>query len=272
MKKQHPIVGRIMIAFGVLGVILCFVVLMSTWVVGGRVVHATSGVVDQVESRLDQLVTVAVDTQTGVEATRKVARELETRIREQAKSRLQEAVKPDPEAMAKIDTLEARLSAGVIKVRKLADSADALLLFSQDMMTILQSTGIFFNRNPESFDQIKSSLQSGRNELADLEERVLQLKGRVTDIRSGVKSSAQDLETKMLSDKIDTSLINVSKYAHGFELAVTKVVDAAKQIQTKIRNTILLIQLLLTVLLVWPIAAQLSLFKLGRIWSQRESK
>ena len=270
MRKQHPILGRVMIAFGLLGVILCFVAFMATWIVGGRVIHATSGMVDQVESRLNKLVTVAVDTQTGIDATRKVARELETNIREQAKSRLQEAVKPSPEAMAKIDDLEVKLTAGVTKVRLLADKADALLVFSQDMMTILQSTGFFFNRNPESFDQINSALQSGRDEIVNLEQQVLQFKGRVADMRTGVKSKKTDLETKMLSDKIDTSLINVSKYANGFELAVTKVIDAASRVQTRIRNYILAIQLIITLLLIWPAAAQLSLAMLGRIWSKKE--
>ncbi len=270
MNRYHPIVGHVMIAFGILGVILCFAILMATWIVGSRVIRTASDVVDQVELRLDRLVTVAVDTQTGIDATRNIARELEVRVREQTKSRIQEAVKPDPEAMAKIEALEAKLSTGVINIQKLADSADALLLFSQEMMIILQSTGFFFNRDLESFEQIKSALQAGQDEIANIETGIAQFKGRVTDIRSGVKSRAEDLEIKMLSDKIDTSLININQYAHGFELAVTKVVDAARQIQTKIKNAVLLIQLLFTVFLVWPVAAQLSLFELGKTWSNRE--
>ncbi len=243
---------------------------ISIWIVGGRVIYVSSNAVGQVESKLNKLVTVAVDAQTGIDATKKVARKLETRIREQAKTSLQKAVKPSPESMVKIDELEEKLNAGVVKVRQLADSADAVLIFAEEMMTILQSTGIFFKRNPESFDQIVTALRSGRTEIANLEEQVLQLKGRVADVRAGVKSTKKNLETKILSDKIDTSLINLNKYANIFEQATTKVLDATKQIQLKIRNMVLMIQLIVTILLVWQAGAQVSLAILGSGISRKD--
>ncbi len=270
MKKQYPILGRVMTVLGVVGTLLCLIMFISIWIVGGRVIYVSSNAVGQVESKLNKLVTVAVDAQTGIDATKKVARKLETRIREQAKTSLQKAVKPSPESMVKIDELEEKLNAGVVKVRQLADSADAVLIFAEEMMTILQSTGIFFKRNPESFDQIVTALRSGRTEIANLEEQVLQLKGRVADVRAGVKSTKKNLETKMLSDKIDTSLINLNKYANIFEQATTKVLDATKQIQLKIRNMVLMIQLIVTILLVWQAGAQVSLAILGSGISRKD--
>ena len=100
---------------------------------------------------------------------------------------------------------------------------------------------------------------------------MLELKEQIADIRAGRELAGGSPKIEMLSDRIDTSFVNLSRYAQVLETAVTKVVDSAERIQTRIRNWVLVTQLTLTVLLIWQAAAQWSLAGLGRKWYSEET-
>ena len=68
----------------------------------------------------------------------------------------------------------------------------------------------------------------------------------------------------MLSDKIDSSLINLSEYVHLFKLGVTEAINSANKLQHKLRTLVLVVELILSLLLFWQAAAQWSLALQGR--------
>ena len=266
MSKSFPVLGRLMSAFGVLGFLLCVVLFVAVWIVGVRVVSVSANTADQLELQLGKLVRVAVDTQTGIDATRKVARELELRLREHAKDQLQVTAVNLKGAVAtdRIDDLETKLMAGVQKVRLLADRADALMLFAQELLSTLQATEVVSQRNPEAFDELVRNLQVGHDEIVSLELQVLQLKTEVKNVRAGLKSSKDALEIKMLSDQVDSSLMNLSKYTHKIESGITGVIESVHQLHRKLRSVVLVVELVFTLLLIWQASAQWSLALQGR--------
>ncbi len=256
-----------MTIFGFVGVLFCLTAFIFVWLAGIKINSVASNTIEQTVSRLNSLVAVVTDAQTEIVIARGVARELEERIRGQVNDHLRETIKPGSDVMIKLTELEGTLQGGLDKAYQWVDGANAILGLTEEVTVIIESTDMFFTQNPVSFDKIENALELVSNEIARVDAYAVTLKEQITDIQNGREIADGGVKIKMLSDQIDASLNNLSGYAEGFEAVITKVTDVANRIRIKIRNLILVSQLMLTLFLIWQTAAQLSLIMLGRTWS-----
>ena len=255
-----PVRGIVCITLGMVGLFLGGAILVAIWMYGHRVVASTDQAILRLETRLTEFAATAADTQTGIELTRGVVGKVETEIR----TRTREALTPGPELQDRIADLSGRLDEGVGRLRYWMGRVDQGLRVSEEVVEILESQGLWAAGRPDGMDQILSSVSSGRETLAALDEDVLAIQSVLDGLSRGVLPERDESELTKLSQRIDRSLIDLSGVATRFQQSADRLIESLRGYQQSFQKKLVLIQLGATGLLLWQILGQWCLFLVGR--------
>ena len=255
-----PVRGIVCITLGMVGLFLGGAILVAIWMYGHRVVASADQAILRLETRLTEFAATAADTQTGIELTRGVVGKVETEIR----TRTREALTPGPELQDRIADLSGRLDEGVGRLRYWMGRVDQGLRVSEEVVEILESQGLWAAGRPDGMDQILSSVSSGRETLAALDEDVLAIQSVLDGLSRGVLPERDESELTKLSQRIDRSLIDLSGVATRFQQSADRLIESLRGYQQSFQKKLVLIQLGATGLLLWQILGQWCLFLVGR--------
>lgn len=255
-----PLRGGLCIGFGALGVLVGCAALIAVWIYGHRASQMADQTVTQLEHRVFEFTAAAGDAQAGVTLTREIVGKIEVELR----NRVREALVPGPDVQARLRTLSQNLDQGIGRLQVWLGRADQVLGLAEDVVKTLEAQGLWTAGRPDAISDVLSAMDEARTMLTRLESDVLRVHGVLDDLSRGVLPEREESELTQLSERIDRSLVDLSGIASRFQASADRLVDSLRSYQKVFEQKLLLIQVIVSVLVLWQIVGQWCLFLAGK--------
>jgi methyl-accepting chemotaxis protein len=251
--------GVLAIVLGVLGIIGCLAGIVKVWSLYGQIDDAVAAVSFQVDDALARLEGHSRNANQYISEAQDSVRELNSRV----KSRVAESRDIPLEEAADIDQIERQLYARVQLAQDVIGFIGSTLELVEQLSTVVQSASTFVKKDSRTIEDLVVALRDGKQELRRTSTLVEEVKTAMAEIREhrDVEENAKRITT--LSSVIDKSLTKVKQHAESFDQGVVKSRAAFRDLATRVRQRLLMLALVLTLILVWIAIAQTSLAVTG---------
>lgn len=258
-------IGWLVTLLGAVGIVTCIAGLVVVWIAHARIQRPLAEVVDTLTGLGAEVEVRADEVAGGVQSARDAVTELDQRVPRQA----QDILNLSEEDLARIGEGYDGVRRVVQRLRELAELAGAALSFVEQTLGMVESTVGFVRTDREARASLWNALEEGRNELEEasrlLDEVLLKLDG----IRSGGGVGMDSGPIRSLAEGIGSSLEALQGHVETFAAGVGELRDGIEALHRRIRGVLFRAALILSLLLVWQLAAQASLAVHGWGWAKR---
>jgi archaellum component FlaC len=247
--------GVLAILLGILGIAACLVGTVKVWSLRGQIDDLVAVVSSQVDDALARLEGHSRNANQYISEAQDSVRELNARV----KSRVAKSRDVPLEEAADIDQIERQLYARVQLAQDVIGFIGSTLELVEQLSTVVQSASTLVKKDSRTIENLVVALRDGRQELRRTSSLTEEVKTAVAEIRKhrDVEENAKRITT--LSSVIDKSLTKVKQHTESFDHGVVNSRAAFVDLATRIRQRLLAIALVLTLILVWIAVAQLAL-------------
>jgi len=252
MRIKGSFGNRVSLFFGWVGSFVCVVLIIGLWYLHGRLRQSLDVVTDRATVVTVKIRSTSAGVSTDIQASRNSLGELNTRM---------EGV-----GLTSEETRKFALKVKVIqqRLRDWKEFAETAGELRQVVMELMDSV---YALDEQPVEEIGATLKEGREQIEETVKLCDDLKIQLNTIRGHADpEQVRQMMTAMepLLKRVDKGLLSLQGHTDHFTAGIQKIEDVMIALKLRLQRQLLWIAIVATVLMLWLLAGQVALIRLGQ--------
>lgn len=249
-----------LITIGILGTLVCMVMVVLIWRVRGQLTATVDNTLGRVETILTRLQDRAGEANERIDRVRESLDNLNRGVQ----TRVAALQGVEPEQAADIDDLERRLRARLDQVQEWMTFIRSTAELVEQFFAMLESTSAFLKTEDRTAESLVASIRAGQDELHTAASLLSAVREELADIRGNRNLEERAKRVETITSRIGESLTKLDGYGRQADEKLAESIGNVQALGDRLRSKLTLYATLGTLLAVWMAGGQLALAQLGR--------